>query len=50
MLVDIDGLPGVVDPDVANSLGSGVAGSEHIIGKLSLLGLVLVLSFVSLVL
>lgn len=48
MLVNVDGLPGVVDPDVANSLGSGVTGSEHIIGELPLLGLVLVLSFVSL--
>jgi hypothetical protein len=43
VLVDIDGLPGVVDPDIANGLGSGVTGGEHLLGKLSLLGLVLVL-------
>jgi hypothetical protein len=43
MLVDVDGLPGVVDPDVADGLGSGVTGGKHIMGELSLLGLVLVL-------
>jgi len=48
MLVDVDGLPGVVDPDVADGLGSRVTGSEHLVGELSLLGLVLVLNSVSL--
>ena len=43
MLVDIDSLPGVVDPDVSDSLGSGVTGGEHLVGELALLGLVLVL-------
>lgn len=43
MLIDIDSLPGVVNPDVTNGLGGGVTGGEHLIGELALLGLVLVL-------
>jgi len=42
MLVDIDSLPRVVDPDVSDSLGSGVTGGEHLVRELALLGLVLV--------
>jgi hypothetical protein len=43
VLVDVHGLPRVVDPDVADGLSSGVAGVEHVMGELALLGLVLVL-------
>jgi hypothetical protein len=43
VLVDVHGLPGIVDPDVADGLSSDVTGVEHVVGELSLLGLVLVL-------
>jgi hypothetical protein len=43
VLVDIHGLPGVVDPDVLDGLSSRVTGAEHVVGERALLGLVLVL-------
>lgn len=43
MLVNIDGLPGVVNPGIAAGDGGGVAAFDHLIGQLTLLGLVLVL-------
>ena len=45
MLVDVGGLPGVADPDVADGAGGEVAAlAHHVLGELSLLRLVLVLS------
>lgn len=43
MLVNVDGLPGIVDPGVAASDGGDVAAVDHLAGQLTLLGLVLVL-------
>lgn len=43
MLVNVDGLPGIVDPGVAASDGGDVAAVDHLVGQLALLGLVLVL-------
>ena len=43
VLVNVDGLPGVADPDVLDGGGGDVAAGDHVVGKLSLLGLVLVL-------
>lgn len=43
VLINVHGLPGIVDPDVADGLSSGVAGVEHVVGERALLGLVLVL-------
>lgn len=44
VLVDVGGLPGVADPDVANGAGGHVAaGGDDIAGEAALLGLVLVL-------
>lgn len=47
VLVNVRSLPGVVDPDVANGRGSRVTLLKHVVGKLALLGLVLVLQLVS---
>lgn len=48
MLVNVDGLPGVVDPGVAEGAGGEVAsGVEHLGGELALLLLVLVLEGLS---
>lgn len=43
VLVNVDGLPGIADPDVADGLGGRVALDHHVVGELSLLGLILVL-------
>lgn len=44
MLVDVGGLPGVADPDVADGAGGHVAaGGDDVAGEAALLGLVLVL-------
>jgi hypothetical protein len=43
VLVNVNGLPGVVDPFVAAGDGSQVAVLDHVLGQLALLGLVLVL-------
>lgn len=43
VLVNVDGLPGVADPDVLDGLGGRVSGGDHVVGELALLGLVLVL-------
>lgn len=46
MLLNVDGLPGVVDPDIADGASGVVAGVDHVAGELALLGLVLVLQVV----
>lgn len=43
VLVNVDGLPGVVNPGITAGDGSGVAALDHLLGQLALLGLVLVL-------
>lgn len=43
MLIDINSLPGIVDPSVANSNSSLVSSLDHVMGQNTLLGLVLVL-------
>lgn len=43
MLINVDGLPGIVDPLVAASDGSQVSVVDHVLGQLALLVLVLVL-------
>lgn len=43
VLIDVDGLPGIVDPLVAASDGSQVSVVDHVLGQLALLVLVLVL-------
>lgn len=43
VLVDVEGFPGVVDPDVADGLGGLVAFVHHVGRQVALLGLVLVL-------
>ena len=44
MLVNVLGLPGVADPDVADGAGGAVAArGDHVLGDGALLGLVLVL-------
>lgn len=43
MLVNVDGLPGIVDPGITASDGGDVAAVDHVAGQLALLGLVLVL-------
>lgn len=43
MLVNVDGLPGIVNPGIAASDGGDVAAVDHLGGQLALLGLVLVL-------
>lgn len=47
VLVDVDRLPGVVDPDVADGLSGLIARLDHVVGQGTLLGLVLVLHWVS---
>lgn len=42
MLLNVNGLPGVVDPDVTNGAGGVVAFGDHVVGESALLGLVLV--------
>lgn len=44
VLIDVDGLPRVVDPDIADGAGGSVSALDHILGQSTLLGLVLVLS------
>lgn len=43
VLVNVNGLPRIVDPDIANSAGGEVSGLEHVAGESTLLRLVLVL-------
>lgn len=47
MLVNVNRLPWVVDPDVADGRGSRVTLGKHVVGELALLDLVLVLHLVS---
>lgn len=47
MLFNVDGLPGVADPNVLHSLSSLVAVGQHVVGERALLRLVLVLDGVS---
>lgn len=44
MLVNVDGLPGIVDPGIAASDSGDVAAVDHLVRQLTLLRLVLVLS------
>lgn len=43
MLINVDGLPGIVDPLIAASDGSQVSVVDHVLGQLAFLVLVLVL-------